>query len=241
MVVVVVVVSRTNFPLEEKEEKVVFFFIEKQRKKMDQFHHQHSSGNRAGHVVPKFYQRSQSVVERNGGSTSAEMTAGHHQNQQPEWPGPPVPVRSERRGAFRRRVSGFFFLLPLLPTKETSIFFSIATKIRKTFFLFFHFVVCNSIIIASISFFLFFPPVFWETFYEHRTQDLLFFFGVFFTSLLWGDLFDILKWVLATFCWGTSPDCQHGKTTTFWAYFRFEIGSELCVSYLITTDGGKEN
>ena len=83
--------------------------------------------------MPKFYQRSQSVVDRNG-STSAEIV-GHHQQQPPEWPGPPVPVRSERRGAFRRRVTTFissisfsflFFLFHLI-YEEDEIFKSLAT------------------------------------------------------------------------------------------------------------------
>ena len=69
---------------------------------MDHYHQ--SGGSSRGGVPPKFYQRSQSVVDRNG---SADLTPPPLQQQQHEWPGPPVPVRSERRGAFRRRVSLF--------------------------------------------------------------------------------------------------------------------------------------
>ncbi|KAK4036242.1 Uncharacterized protein APZ42_020958 [Daphnia magna] len=67
---------------------------------MDQFQ-QHTVTNRAGNIVPKFYQRSQSVVDRNSASDTGPPS--HKSLHQPEWPGPPVPVRSERRGAFRRR------------------------------------------------------------------------------------------------------------------------------------------
>lgn len=65
--------------------------------------HFNTNSNRATSNAPRFYQRSQSVVDRNGFTTDP-LPSISHPPMQNEWPGPPVPVRSERRAAFRRRV-----------------------------------------------------------------------------------------------------------------------------------------
>lgn len=82
-----------------------------QRHKTMDHYHPASTSTRG---PPKFYQRSQSVVDRNG---SPALDSVPLQQQQHEWPGPPVPVRSERRGGFRqRRVS-----IPENPAKRIII------------------------------------------------------------------------------------------------------------------------